>query len=317
MASKPTLFFTWPCTLLPLFLFLFPLLIESRPIPQAPHQAFQFIKKLEGSQKGQTIIGLHHLKQYLEKFGYLPHHSNTATKPIYDDDSFDDLLESAIKSYQHNFHLNITGKIDAATAEQMMIPRCGVPDIVNGKSGKGRHLGSTQLHQVSHYAFFQNEPKWPPSKTQLTYGFYPGNLVFDIQTLRSICANAFSKWQAVTHFTFQEIEDVNNADLKIGFFSGDHGDGVPFDGRGGTLGHSFEPTVGWTHFDSDERWAMNPPSPEFFDIESVAVHEFGHLLGLAHSSDPNAIMFPSLRGGQRKVTLSEDDIQGIRFLYVL
>lgn len=110
---------------------------------------------------------------------------------------------------------------------------------------------------------------------------------------------------------------MNNADLKIGFFSGNHGDGIPFDGRGGTLGHSFAPTVGWTHFDSDERWAINPPSPEFFDIESVAVHEFGHLLGLAHSSDPNAIMFPSLRGGQRKVTLTEDDIQGIRFLYVL
>ncbi|WMV28597.1 hypothetical protein MTR67_021982 [Solanum verrucosum] len=51
------------------------------------------------------------------------------------------------------------------------------------------------------------------------------------------------------------------------------------------------------------------------DLESVAVHEIGHLLGLDHSSEKEAIMFPTLEDGTRKVELSRDDIEGVQILY--
>lgn len=308
--------------LLPLTLFLFPLLIESRSPPSAPphhphhhHQPFEFIKNLEGCHKGETVKGIHKLKKYLEHFGYLPRPSTNITNTNShknvgaDNDSFDEQLELAIKSYQRYYHLNVTGELDVATGEQMMKARCGVRDIIHGKSsmrsGKGRHL----------YTFFPNSPRWPPSKTRLTYGFLQGVQVISLENHRAICKSAFSKWSAVSHFTFEETQNVASADIKIGFFSRGHGDNAPFDGAGGVLAHAFAPTTGWFHYDAEENWAINPSTANAFDVESVAVHEIGHLLGLGHSQDQNAIMFPSIGPGQKKVNLGQDDIAGIRALY--
>lgn len=44
-----------------------------------------------------------------------------------EDDSFDESLEWAIKLYQLNFHLNITGELNFATTKQMMKPKCRCP----------------------------------------------------------------------------------------------------------------------------------------------------------------------------------------------
>jgi hypothetical protein len=60
---------------------------------------------------------------------------------------------------------------------------------------------------------------------------------------------------------------------------------------------------GWATDDSD------------FDVESVMLHENGHVLGLGHSDDLNAVMFANYfpRGIARD--LREDDIAGVSFLY--
>jgi len=52
------------------------------------------------------------------------------------------------------------------------------------------------------------------------------------------------------------------------------------------------------------------------DLPSVILHEAGHFLGLAHSSEPSAVMSPTLEAGDAsRRQLTPDDIQGICSVY--
>src|SRR5262245_51186155 len=84
------------------------------------------------------------------------------------------------------------------------------------------------------------------------------------------------------------------ASSTIQILLGDHvSDGYPFDGRGGVLAHAFYPPdpspcggsfAGDIHFDDAEKWSTEPFPLFTRDIETVALHESGHALGLKHSS---------------------------------
>ncbi|GLT71403.1 hypothetical protein SLA2020_434250 [Shorea laevis] len=307
-----------PFSLTPLLLLLLllPLLSHATNSPKSHDKKsspFEFLKHLQGCHKGDNIKGIQDLKKYLEQFGYLSYgHSKNHTHA--NDDDFDELLESAIKSYQLNYHLNASGTLDDKTVSKMMMPRCGVADIINGtnsmRAGKNRHHNRHgSLHTVSHYSFFDTNPKWPPSKYHLTYGFLDGTQTAAMNPV----AQAFQTWASRTHFTFSRAQSVSSADIKIGFHSRNHGDGNPFDGAGGTLAHAFAPTDGRFHYDADESWSVGA-SPNAFDLQTVALHEIGHLLGLGHSEVEGAIMYSGIPAGVTK-GLHADDIQGIKALY--
>jgi hypothetical protein len=62
-------------------------------------------------------------------------------------------------------------------------------------------------------------------------------------------------------------------------------------------------------FDPDWNWTTGGAIT--VDLESVATHEFGHALGLGHSSYSSAVMYASYSVGTNKRTPTQDDIDGV------
>ncbi|XP_075663283.1 metalloendoproteinase 5-MMP-like [Castanea sativa] len=143
-------------TNLSLILSIILLLLVIQPIRGC---SFKSLQHLKGSHKGQILKGLHEVKHYLNLFNYLKLNHNIGLSndhaSVKDKDEFDEHLGCAIKSFQKNFLLNVTGRIKSSTLDKMITPRCGVTD----------HDDNMSLN----YALFNGKPKW--EKNYLTHTF--------------------------------------------------------------------------------------------------------------------------------------------------
>ena len=87
---------------------------------------------------------------------------------------------------------------------------------------------------------------------------------------------------------------------------------------GGVLAFAETPiSNGWRiRFCENIRWSDGPGAPPFnaFDMQGVGTHEFGHALGLGHSTF-SAVMQPATQNGLSGRDLKPDDIAGIQALY--
>ncbi|KAI3866882.1 hypothetical protein MKX03_027115, partial [Papaver bracteatum] len=163
---------------------------------------------------------------------------------------------------------------------------------------------------------FEGQPTWKQSS--LKYSLSPFHIIRYIKSedILSVLDSSFGRWSEVVLINFTRTDEYRLADITIGFYYGDHGDGVTFSKN--ILAHAFAPPIGMLHFNGDIIWSTNfglEKRQDAYDLESVATHEIGHLLGLGHSSIPDAVMFPSLASRTKKTELTSDDILGVQKLY--
>ncbi|XP_041807662.1 collagenase 3a [Chelmon rostratus] len=202
-----------------------------------------------------------------------------------------------LSEMQRFFGLQITGTLDADTLAMMKKPRCGVPDA-----------------NIAHFSTFGNNLKW--DKNSLTYRIENYSPDMTAAEIDDSIDKALQVWAKVTPLRFTRIYS-GTADIMISFGSRSHGDYYPFDGPDGTLAHAFAPAPGIggdAHFDEDETFTFR--SNTGYVLFMVAAHEFGHSLGLSHSDDPGALMYPvyTYRDPDTFV-LPRDDVNGIQSLY--
>ncbi|CAC5355626.1 MMP14 [Mytilus coruscus] len=224
------------------------------------------------------------LQEYLQKFGYMEKQNVTERTG----GTFGSAPSSAVslREFQRWNSLPVTGTLDDTTMELMKRPRCGLPDP------------KIPMGEVKPFVL---GPKW--NKKSLTYRITSTTTDLSAAPARSELARAFKFWTDVADIEITETSS-SNSDIVISFETGDHNDGSPFDGAGGVLAHAFFPTGGVCHFDEGETWVINGTG---IDLFTVGAHEIGHLLGLDHSNDRSALMYPFYAGYIADYTIPADD----------
>ncbi|KAJ4702678.1 Metalloendoproteinase 2-MMP-like [Melia azedarach] len=166
--------------------------------------------------------------------------------------------------------------------------RCKVVDIINcttqkrsGRRGQ-QNNGSSHFHIMAHYAFFESSPKRPDSKFNLTYVFLQGTR----DDAKDPIVRAFHTWATkllISRLVFTTVV------IETGSF------GQPLQSASSCISFA----NGRLHFNLNQTWGASA-SKGVYDLETIALHEIGLLLGLGHSSVEDAFMYATLPIGVTK-----------------
>ncbi|AMV37232.1 matrixin family metalloprotease [Planctomyces sp. SH-PL62] len=133
-------------------------------------------------------------------------------------------------------------------------------------------------------------------------------------------ASAAAVWQRYANINLVQVSDAGQSIGSSGWQQGDDRFGdirfsaIPL--STGTLGAAYSPPpinggtlAGDIVLNSSISWMIDA----HYDLKTVAIHEFGHALGMSHSQIGQAVMWSYYTS--IKQTLNSDDISGIRSVY--
>ena len=256
-------------------------------------KAFSEVATADIARLGEQKKGLDDVQKFLTRFGYLQ-------IGTFKSGQLDSLTSDALRKYQERNGLRATGEFDSATRDQMTTHRCAHPDVQDGVA-------------------FVTRCAW--DRRRLTFAFNNGTNDVAGQAEFQAVRNAFQTWAATVSITFAEVGVGANPDILIDWRDANDPD---LSMVGGTLAHAdFPPGCGVVtnnlpkpiHFDDSEHmWSVGAVA-NAFDVETVALHEIGHILGLQHTTVAGAVMFPTVSSNSTLRVLQPDDVGGIRSLY--
>ena len=104
------------------------------------------------------------------------------------------------------------------------------------------------------FLFSVSGSRWRVKDLTYKISQYPTTNTMSRRQVDQEIQKALSVWTEYTDLTFTQKRS-GKVHIDISFLKGEHGDGDPFDGSGGTLAHAFFPVFGGdAHFDDAENW---------------------------------------------------------------
>jgi hypothetical protein len=269
------------------------------------------------------------LAQFFVRYGYLGRDVKITAEA----------LQLGLRRYQAFHGLPVTGEPDPKTLTLIRSPRCGIPEFEEDFAPfeKAQTKAKRKTRALSAAARATLPPvrplrcRWPTRRTKLKYVLNAASSGLNVNDVKTACKDAFQAWSSALdgRIVFEPALPGEQPDIALSWVTNDS------DGWMGGLdvAHSDFPRArrpnGFrceliniypkpVHFDKGEAWVVRvPPQSGFYDVQTIALHEIGHILGMSHTGEAGSIMSDHIAHGFQQLQPSNNDIDSMRAGYGL